>query len=187
MNRLYTKRRNVKNQVQPTFKFKRMSNGDILIRQNGLKLQLPLFFLLIFFYFWYKALLFSPASRSDGFVDVLIQRITQEPFIIIFLVMPLVMFAMSAKQLLRFGRTSFRFDAVKQLLYFNNKAICNFDDIDKITINYADSSSYGSILLLTHDNNNRTIYNSKDYADLSLRANELAAFVHAPLEIDVAQ
>ncbi len=184
MNRHYSKRPIVNKQWQRSFRFTRMSNGDILIHQSSAVSKLPLLFMFIFFYFWYKALLFSTNNSSKHILDALVQRITQEPFIIIFLVMPLLMFVLSAKQLFRFGRISYRFDAVRQTLYLNNKILCNFNDIEGITIKYTNSSTFGALLLAVNGSSLRTIYNARDYADLSLRANELAALVRAPVKTE---
>ena len=93
------------------------------------------------------------------------------------------MLVLSFRQMTGLSRHTYSFRAADRALYRNRKKLCDFKDIEKIVIDYdAGSAAPGSIQMYLQRGVPLVLYQSTDYNDLSLHANELSALVQVAVE-----
>ena len=153
------------------------------------KQKWPLFqavFITVFFSIWYYNLMIAgEVFEKDNLIEAVIEWVKSEPFILIFLLAPLVILVLFVRQF--FTGRKICFNVRDQMLRFNSRTSLPFEQIKSVLIRHRKDKSGrllpgSGLILVTKQGRGITLLRSTDHSALSMLASEIAAILHVNID-----
>jgi hypothetical protein len=163
--------------VLTTLAVKERNHNKLLLQRSRLKELGGLSLLLIFFSFWYYAILQKEISENN-FIEAIIAKVSNEPMLLLFLGFPLLV----SKQVMIAIKTIYSgdfylFDRLQGNIQQNGKFLLNFSAVQNVQIRLisgGDSSDEYKLSLLLISGNKHFIENSNDESGIKDIAEHIA-------------
>ncbi len=158
------------------------SNYEMTIRQSYSNLLIQFFFLIFFLGFWYWGLLFMAFPEVEGnILERLYFIATNEPFLMIFIVVPVIFLFPPLKQLIVKLLTggSFTINQKREIIDRNGSYLCSFSDIESIRFHPV----RGTITLVMRNGSETPIIDSHSPAISKEIAEKISAMTGKPIEL----
>ncbi len=123
--------------------------------------------------------------EKDNLIEAVIEWVKSEPFILIFLLAPLVILVLFVRQF--FTGRKICFNVRDQMLRFNSRTSLPFEQIKSVLIRHRKDKSGrllpgSGLILVTKQGRGITLLRSTDHSALSMLASEIAAILHVNID-----
>ena len=159
------------------------SNYEMTIRQSYSNLLIQLIFLMFFLGFWYWGILFMTFPDQDvSIIDRLFYIAANDPFLIIFIIVPIIFLVPQIKQLIVKLLTggSFTINQKREIIDRNGTYLCSFSDIESIRFH----PQRGSICLVMRNGNEVQIIDSHIPDTGKEIAEKISALTGKPIKLE---